>query len=240
MAYSLLTTTTGNQEGCDEINGRFDVTVGHTHDGTAMNGGTIVAGSITNVPAGNITATTVQAAINEIDGKFSVSGRLSPTYSSGLLVAERVVTEAITAFTFSGLTGVAHGGYVLVAEVINTSGSTTYYGLGVNGDTTPTNYSRQILLGQGSTVTAQLQTTFIANSIADLPTGNVCYSVTEIMANPDVGMFVAKTTQARSDGLIQIGSSVKVLTADITSLTITATVSNGICPSTKLTLYRRK
>ncbi len=32
MAFKLLTTTTGKQEGCDEINGRFDPTVGHSHE----------------------------------------------------------------------------------------------------------------------------------------------------------------------------------------------------------------
>lgn len=72
---SLLTITTGPQEAIDYINGKFDKTVGHKHDGTDENGGQIDSQYIKNTPNGDITATNTQEAINQI-ASFSSSAKI--------------------------------------------------------------------------------------------------------------------------------------------------------------------
>lgn len=84
MAFKLLTTTTGKQEGCDEINGRFDKDIGHTHDGTDFNGGKIKASSLD--------MTTV------LSGALHQAAPVELTSSSGVLT----LTEASNSFVVSG------------------------------------------------------------------------------------------------------------------------------------------
>lgn len=72
---SLLTTTTGPQEGINYINGKFDKTVGHKHDGTDENGCMINSQHIVNTPSGDITAENTQEAINQI-ASFVSMGRI--------------------------------------------------------------------------------------------------------------------------------------------------------------------
>jgi hypothetical protein len=72
---AILTTTTGPQEAIDYINGKFDKTVGHSHDDTDENGGQIDSQNIKNTPNGDITATNTQEAINQI-ASFTSLGRV--------------------------------------------------------------------------------------------------------------------------------------------------------------------
>lgn len=72
---AILTTATGPQEAIDYINGKFDKTVGHSHDDTDENGGQIDSQNIKNTPNGDITATNTQEAINQI-ASFTSLGRV--------------------------------------------------------------------------------------------------------------------------------------------------------------------
>lgn len=72
---ALLTTTTGPQEAIDYLNGQFDNSVGHTHDGTADNGGLIDGVNVINTPNGDITAENTQDAIYQL-ASFVSLGRV--------------------------------------------------------------------------------------------------------------------------------------------------------------------
>jgi hypothetical protein len=55
-----------------EIDAKFNTSTGHDHDGTDSK--KVTGGNVLNVPAGNIAATDVQAAINELDTEKSGTG----------------------------------------------------------------------------------------------------------------------------------------------------------------------
>lgn len=69
----------------------FDAILGHTHDGVDGNGPKIDGSNVVNTPNGNIIATTVQSAINELDTeKIALDGWIpftsSLTYASATTV----------------------------------------------------------------------------------------------------------------------------------------------------------
>lgn len=101
MAFTDWSITMGPQEGVDELNGRFNTTVGHEHDGTNGGGKKISGSSVINVPSGNISAINMQDAINELDSeKLPVSnafgGNKNKIINGNFAINQRGVSGTVT------------------------------------------------------------------------------------------------------------------------------------------------
>jgi len=169
--------------------------------------------------------------------------------SNSLLVAETIVSgSAVTSVTFSDLDGNTDGGYVLECSVLNStstvgeiatyinsdtsSNNADYHGVTVytsygTADNTAKNTKTNGTSLTGSPLAANNTTSFICSIKRD-QAGRVVYTNT-IAQNygTDLTMYSAVTTKYTQ-------------VTNITSLTVTSTVSSSIAVGSTFRLYRRK
>jgi hypothetical protein len=98
-----LETGSGPAPGVDSFNGRTGIVVSQAGD--------YAAGLIANTPAGNISATNVQAAINELDSEkqATITGAATTIVSSNLTANRAVISDANGKVAVSNVTGTELG-----------------------------------------------------------------------------------------------------------------------------------
>jgi hypothetical protein len=229
---------------------------GHAHTGNGSDGKVIAAASIANTPAGNIAAITVQSAINELDTeKVATSslsttaaankipqgnasnGQLDASFMSGMLIAEQTVEgSAQTSVTFSELDGEVVGGYVLVIEVGNPTGSTASYVLYLNGDTTNSHYQCQDLVWQTTPLASNYAIPYICGGLG---AGEMVTGIINLNINSS-GMACYSSSMMRTDDYAEIihGRMIDPI-ANITSITIQTSIASAIGIGSRFRLYRR-
>jgi hypothetical protein len=159
----------------------------------------------------------------------------SDNYNYGKLVGEIVVTSATTSVSFSGLDGNAHGGYVLVSELVNATASATYLKSYINGDTTDANYHSQHIYASGTSVTADSASA--ANMImAD--SSKKTHGITQFNIVGDRA-FMQSQMKREAGNLDIYMANHNVSITNITSLTLTASVASAIGINSRFRLYRR-
>lgn len=155
----------------------------------------------------------------------------------GALVAEIKVTSPTTSVNFTGLDANKHGGYVLVADMINGTGTASDYYLFFNGDTASSGYSDQFMAALGATLSGASGTN---NRFVWCPANGYSSTIVNISLLTN-GLAFYQATNFRSDVTLQLFSGKKNATiSNITSLTITAQTANAIGTNSLFRLYRRK
>ena len=160
--------------------------------------------------------------------------------SSSLLVAETVVSgSAVTSVTFSGLDGNAAGGYYLDMGCINALASAITLKLYINGDTTDTNYYRQYIYADSTSISANRSNLPKIASVAASKT-----LVTHLNINCVNNVAAWDIVSSDSNG-----SAMNVnfmyfervpATSNITSITLQGSDSSCIAIGSTFRLYRRK
>lgn len=158
-------------------------------------------------------------------------------YQYGKLVGEIVVSSPTTSVNFTGLDGNAHGGYVLVAEAVSGTASATTYQADINGDTTTANYTGEALTASGTTVTGAVSS---SRDLTYTPASLGAISLAVAHVSLINGYPYFNISEYRSDNVVGIRGLKKSSTVtNITSIGITANVTNGIGAGSKFRLYRR-
>lgn len=166
---------------------------------------------------------------------------------SSSLVAETVVSgSAVTSVTFSGLDANAAGGYVLEYTYANatTSGFDSY--VYINNDTSSNNTDyRSVLIyyyyGQTVSGASQNNPLFISGG---LPPSDGCSGSALIAKDPNGKVHMTSQYTkgvGATNQVVCIGSCTKnTAITNISSITITAAVTNAIAVGSTFRLYRRK
>lgn len=160
----------------------------------------------------------------------------SPSSNYGRLVAEILVSgSAVTSVSFTGLDGNAHGGYVLVMEIINATATNMNLTPQVNGDTTSANYSSQFITATGSTVT-----TGTINSICFVggAIGRKSYVIVDIGLNNGIVTWLSRGFEESSNSLSYAGKYATSVT-NLTRFDIVSTIANSLAVGSRFRLYRR-
>ena len=145
----------------------------------------------------------------------------TPMFPRSELVWGQTITSAVTSVTSPTLDGNTDKGYIVVFDIVSGSASQTTFSLFANGDTTNTNYETQ--LGN----TAQLSSAVIVNTnsgygkffgfIGSAPVGNLAANLSYTAFN-----------NLSSLSQVSIAWHKKATVTNLTSITLTASQTNGI------------
>lgn len=159
----------------------------------------------------------------------------SPAYE---LVQDITVSSATTSVSFTGLNFTSADDYLLVSDIGNASASATTVYIYKNGDTTNTNYYRQLLWSTGTSVLGDRQNyPQIAESAGSAR--NVINSKIKLTnsnyftVQSDHSSYVGSISELRKYNT----TSTNTLTS-ITSLTIQTAVANAIAVGSRFRLYK--
>lgn len=158
------------------------------------------------------------------------------------LIAEKIFDAAADSWTFSGLDGNADGWYELEIETKNDGASAAGYSLYVNGNTTAANYYTQYHSANSTTLGGAR---FSGNEVTWGSAGKTSLAHAKCTRLPD-GTFafnstaVKDATGASSVNMQAYAVSSTFTITNITSLTITAAVANGLGVGTKIRLLKGK
>ncbi|GAB3094888.1 hyaluronate lyase N-terminal domain-containing protein [Lysobacter terrae] len=154
-----------------------------------------------------------------------------------LITTSTVSGAAATLITISGLDLATDGCYLGLLSAKNNNASALTVNLFYNGDTTATNYWRQYLVADGSAVSAAR-----SNNANLLDVKASAGFTAEFTIQQDVdGRPRARARDNRdapSSLVLQIADHVRDNTANVTSLTLSASSANGFAIGTKLSLYK--
>lgn len=169
----------------------------------------------------------------------TIEDTINATTVGTSLVAEYEVTgSAATTITITDLDLNADIGWTILCEVISNSASAQAIFLGVNADTTQSNYVRRYLSASGTTILTDTQSLNVIVSIS-AGTGSVSECITELsIVN---GYCVWNTnTQYNSSGVNCDMTFAKhnVSQTNVTSLTFTAGAASAIGIGSKIKIYR--
>jgi hypothetical protein len=219
------------------------------------------ASSVTFTPSGTISATNVQAAIEEVAAEASSGGTeitqsttapatpaegdlwldtddtASEIYNCSMLVAETVVSgSAVTSVTFSGLDGNVAGGYRVECNFWGSGENLTY--LYINTDTTNSNYKSQ---RQAASQTAP----YLSGSDAPIIGYSSNSANYPAMIVVDIGIVSGRSTYLANG--IQSDTTTPTLEqrcgwhlSTITNLTSITISCSNIAVGSTFRLYRRK
>lgn len=161
-------------------------------------------------------------------------------YTDSILVSEQIITTAVTSLTFSSLDSDTDGYYFL--ELSKDNSISCDWNLHVNGDTTVTNYYSQSLYITGTSVSGVRSNNSNVIFSGTSQTGSYSTVFCNILDN---ARFVYTSYHGRNLGSTvpslqnYSGNNTTAIT-NITSLTLTATSSNGIGIGSVIRLYKGK
>lgn len=187
------------------------------------------------------TGDTADAKVQIADGtaaNHAVSkGQADAAYAATLL-SETTTNALLTSIEFTGLDINTHKGYRLEIAYVDGAATAHSAALYVNGLTTATDYYSQYIQASGTSVTTgRLNSAQAFGATA----GNRTFAVIDIGLTPG-GFFFAHSEEARTVGSAVEGIGYKISRtasiANITSLTITAGVANGIGVGTTFKIFR--
>lgn len=164
---------------------------------------------------------------------------LNPANPNPYLVYETEVTgAAVTSIDVTGLDINTDKGYVLKIDGLNSNAGASDYYLYANNDTTQTNYTTQDLDASATSVSgARASTNIFAEAIS--ASANF-YSKIDITNGFSVFSYEADTIRSKGTGLSIQNRIVSknATTTNITQLTITASVADGLGIGTTVRIYR--
>jgi len=162
------------------------------------------------------------------------------TYTYGKLVGEIAVGANTTSVQFTGLDANAHGGYIIVAECIPTTGQDVLR-VGVNGDGVPSNYQRQHVQFHTAASAGITADNFIMEISANSAGSFGCINVN---LSPSGIAFATAQSVSSNDGnsIVQYNNVVRriVGVANITSIELSAAIASNIKAGSRFRLYRRR
>lgn len=162
--------------------------------------------------------------------------------TSNFLVEEKVIASPTTSVTFSGLDIVKDGGYRL--EVVGRNGNTsdTLYYIYFNGDTTNANYNAYyngtVASGSNSgSVGASPQAFWAGNA----QLFNAVYDIFFNTGSNQLASFgYMKSIYGANHVMFMMNIIHGITSSNLSSITITASVANGLGAGTIIRLYRKK
>lgn len=159
--------------------------------------------------------------------------RISRNSLQGLLVAEINVTSPVSSITFNNLDGISDGGYILESDILGIS-LTSVYNLYINGYTEPSEYVTQHFAWTGSTATYETTSSKIMALAAD----SHGFTLTDISFwNGLVAAFSKSVIASNYSSMLHTRKITPV--TNITSITISSSISSGINTGSRFRLYRR-
>lgn len=158
-----------------------------------------------------------------------------------LLADYTVSGSAITSYTFSGLKLNADEEVVLVSDVVNPTASLSVISLYFNGNTTATNYYRQALYADNTTVGGVRAN----NAEIETVTNGTRSFISSYLKLTNNGYMTFQSSVMRQYGtssmlMLEFKGTSTFTLSQITSLTITASVASGIGIGSRFQLYKVK
>lgn len=128
----------------------------------------------------------------------------------------------------------------VVATFVNGTGSSCIYRLYPNNQTTDTDYSRQLLAGSGTTITAvRGNINLLGFALGSGTSSSLAY--VKLSENDKFNMFANHNDAISSsvvNGFTYTTTPTLTFTSGITSLTLSASVTNGIGTGSRIQIYR--
>jgi hypothetical protein len=154
-------------------------------------------------------------------------------------VGDITVGTATTSVSFTGLTISKDDDYMLVSDVYNPTGSNNDIFMHINGNTTLTNYYRQYLYCDGTSVTADRTNN---NASIYIPATRKSVGITNIKLT-NSGYYITKTKAGVSYDSVAIALEEVCTTStftstNITSIAITGSIASGIGIGSRFQLYK--
>lgn len=161
----------------------------------------------------------------------------SATSAMQLVQEQQVAGSAVTSVTFSNLDLARDQEYQLVIRAQNATGSSATFSLFYNGDTTATNYYRQFINSNASTVSGGNSNNAL---IANMPASGD--STVRISITRDVAGRSRASASQNSDTTTNLTNLIQdtywTSTANPISLTLTSSVSSSIAVGSTFRLFR--
>ena len=197
------------------------------------------AGLVEQTGADTFTKTPVSVFIKSLLDDADAATARATLGSEPTLLAELTTTALATSVEFTGLDINAHKGYRIEIEYLNGTATSHLISMYVNGLTTATDYYREYLSAEGATVAA--------GNVNDGGIAGVGASE-RALAGVDLALLPGDIAYADSSITRDSGTSLKrhwyswirtAAVANITSLTFTAGVADGIGIGTTIKIYRK-
>lgn len=170
----------------------------------------------------------------ELDKKWSIVN-----YNYGNLAAPPILVtgSAVTSIQFTGLNANLHGGYVLVADIINTAAVGSNYSGFVENDTTAANYTRQFQASYGATNVAGSDS---SSMVFGLTSGEKVSMVININIGADgQAVLLCHTATLTSNTITYTAIRKNAIVGNITQFDIVGSVASSIGINSRFRLYRR-
>ena len=179
--------------------------------------------------------TTIPASVHEPEHR--------ELHKQGMLIYQNELTTAVTDLDITGLSGRAHGGYVIELIPHNPTASFCIYRLFVEGNNTTTNYHTQFLFGTGTSATAgrAIAADVCAAGITSACKATISLSLAVYPTNQywPVATVEEMRWNANVEHVTRSWAKADSPVSDITTIRISSNVANGLGVGTQVRIWRK-